>query len=59
MLCSVKIGMAQILGYTHVEICMGYITMWRSLHDLHTKGQRPEPVEAETPSDITDLYHGI
>ena len=24
--------------------CIGYITRWRSLRDLHTEGRRPEAV---------------
>ena len=27
-----------------VCVCIRYITRWRSLHDLHTEGQRPKAV---------------
>ena len=47
--------------YIYIYVCIGYITRWRSLCDLHTEGRRPQGcvnhVETE-PSDITDLYHG-
>ena len=29
---------------TVASVCIGYITRWRSLCDLHTEGRRPEVV---------------
>ena len=30
--------------YIYMHTCIGYITRWRSLRDLHTEGRRPEAV---------------
>ena len=40
---ATECGVMAIANGYHA-VCIGYITRWRSLRDLHTEGRRPEVV---------------